>query len=75
MVRSLLALCDFQIAPNTTPTSDMTQLSSEQGDQEEPQRSYEDLPADFIFVLYSTLPLQDLVAASCTCKQWLRQVP
>uniref|UniRef100_A0A383V725 Protein SirB1 N-terminal domain-containing protein n=1 Tax=Tetradesmus obliquus TaxID=3088 RepID=A0A383V725_TETOB len=50
----------------------MTQVGSEQGDGEELRRSFEDLPADFIHVLYSTLPLRDLVAASCICTQWLR---
>jgi hypothetical protein len=51
----------------------MTQPSDEQlSEQEEPQRSYEDLPADFIALVYNTLPVRDLVAASCACKQWLR---
>jgi hypothetical protein len=50
---------------------DMAQHGTEYGEGE-PHCSYEDLPTDFILLLYNTLPLRDLVAASCTCKQWLR---
>lgn len=32
--------------------------------------SFAELPADFIGLLCSVLPVRDLVAASCTCKRW-----
>jgi hypothetical protein len=54
-----------------TMSRDMAQHGTEHG-EEEPLCSFEDLPTDFILLLYGTLPLRDLVAVSCTCKHWLR---